>query len=162
MRIGRRQPQEKRLVGRTLPQGRQPAVGPAFGDQVKLALGGRAQMPFAGCGGPIAGRVQQLGHHRLLGRQWPVQLLGARIVRLAAGENAGPAGAARTACKERASVNLSPSRKAIQVRRTHLRPAVRSAIVPAEVVGDEDYDVRPLGCRQQTGRKKNHNGDNPP
>jgi hypothetical protein len=64
------------------------------------------------------------------------------VVRVAAGDDARPARAA-TACRQVGLIETdSIFRQSVDVRRSRCRVSVAAVIVPADVVGDEENDVR--------------------
>ena len=81
----------RQFVGRSPQQ-----VEEFIADHVEPILHGAAQVPLAGGRGPVAVGLEPLDERDLIGRQRPVQLLGAGVVRIPPGEEAGAAGAART------------------------------------------------------------------
>ena len=169
VRIERGEPQEKRLVCWPRLQQRHPLIAAAaliadcllhnlsslgrlaggqlkaghvgLADLVKAILNCVAQMPLAGRRSPVAGGLEQLDERQPVGRQRPVKLLGIGLVRVGAGDDAGPAGAARAdrqvgVCEAHATLG-----QAVEVRRANAGVAGAAEVVPCEVVGDDENNV---------------------
>ena len=124
-------------------------------DLVKAILHGVAQMPLAGRRSPVAGGLEQLDERQSVGRQRPVKLLGIGLVRVGAGDDAGPAGAARADRQVGVGEAHATLGQAVEVRRANAGVAGAAEVVPCEVVGDDENNVGPLirlaKCRRGKG-----------
>src|SRR5207245_2708757 len=111
-------------------------------------------VPLADQGGRVAGGLKAGGDRRLGDRQalagaaegddGRVELVAEPLL-VSAGEEPGPRRRADRAGDVTALAANAGIREGVEVRRGHLRAAVEADVAIAEVVGEEDDDVRAVG-----------------
>ncbi len=159
MRVVRGEPEEERFVLRPFLRGLDPvrmAATVAGGSSPVDEIEGfrpsfavwtfrRGHVVLAADGGVITRVAEQFRKPRQVPGNRLVKFGGLPVVvRVAAGDDAGPAGAA-TAGREVSLIKTDAIfRQSVDVRRACGRVSVAAVIVPADVVGDEENNVGPL------------------
>src|SRR5208337_1484367 len=110
---------------------------------VVIAAGtGLAVLPLAEKAAPVTALLERLGDRHLLGRQVLIVAPHAGVNRVLASQE-GPAAGTTDRCRRIAvPQNDAISRQAIEMRSGPLRSPIETDVAPAQVVGNDEDDVR--------------------
>ena len=169
MRVERSEPEEERLVGGPVLQERDPELRSAvavfgiiaIGMEIERPVHLRSEVPFTGLCGVITTLLQQQGEWNFGGRKGGMQLGRPGGVRVFARDDAATAGTARTGSQEGIGELQSLAGQPIDVGGLHYRIAVASDVIPADVVGNDEHDVRPLTGLKRKGKSRTNAGGDP-
>lgn len=121
--------------------GEDEAGGGGFEDIIEAIFYGFAEMPLTGSGGIVAGGFELLNEGEGFGWEWPVELFGSGVVRVASGDHAGAAWAAGICGEVSVLEGDSGLGKGVDVRSFDRRVAVGAAVIPVHVISDDEDDV---------------------
>ena len=162
VRIERSQPQEERLILGTFLERPHPftstALGIAFGGFLKRSLGARdesthvrldhfiepifhrfAHVKFPDRSGPISRLHEAFGKGDLLLGNRPVQLLGIRLVRISARDDAGATGAAGADGQKRPVKPHSFRRHSVNIWCRQPLVSVQATVIPRHIIGNDQH-----------------------